>query len=199
MEKNINKSEKKMRTKELIFAGAFAAIYIVVMLIIVMSTGMVPVLYIAAPIPVGMVCGTIYLLSVLKARRFGAALIMGVLFALVACNGAVYCLVSAIVFALLAELIIFLGKYKSKKMYLLSFVVFNLNMSCPYMIMWLNYEGFMKRANDYYGEAYASGLGAVTPSWIWYLIFVFAIIGGILGAVIGGKLVNKHFKKAGIV
>ena len=35
---------KKMRTKDLIFAGAFGAIYLVLMLIVVMVGGAIPIL-----------------------------------------------------------------------------------------------------------------------------------------------------------
>ena len=38
-----NPSTKKLRTKELIYAGAFGALYIVLMLVIVLGTSMIPV------------------------------------------------------------------------------------------------------------------------------------------------------------
>lgn len=56
------KPDKKLRTKELIYAGAFGALYIVLMLVIVLGTSMIPILYILAPITVGLVCGTVYML-----------------------------------------------------------------------------------------------------------------------------------------
>jgi len=194
-----NAKSKKMKTKDLIYAGAFGALYIVLMLILVMSSGMVPILYVLAPITVGIFCGTVYELCVLKVRKFGPALIMGVLFALVACSGAWYCMVTAIATSLLAELIIYLGKYKSKKMYLASFVVFNINMSCPYMIMFFSRDFFIQRARDYYGDAYADGLLNLMTPGLWFYIVGFSIIGGILGALIASKLIKKHFNKAGIV
>ena len=92
------KPDKKLRTKELIYAGAFGALYIVLMLIIVLGTSMIPILYILAPISVGLVCGTVYMLCVLKVRKFGAALILGVLFALTACSGAWYSILSLLFF-----------------------------------------------------------------------------------------------------
>ena len=80
----VNNGSKKMTAKDLMFAGAFAAIYIMLMLIIVMGSGVIPIFYVLSPITVGTVCGTVYMLSVLKVRRFGAALIMGILFAVIA-------------------------------------------------------------------------------------------------------------------
>ena len=91
-----NPSNRKLRTKELIYAGAFGALYIVLMLVIVLGTSMIPVLYLLAPITVGLVCGTVYMLCVLKVKKFGAALILGVLFALCACSNAWFSFVGAV-------------------------------------------------------------------------------------------------------
>ena len=108
-----NPSNRKLRTKELIYAGAFGALYIVLILVIVLGTSMIPVLYLLAPITVGLVCGTVYMLCVLKVKKFGAALILGVLFALCACSNAWFSFVGAVAAALLAELVIKLGNYRS--------------------------------------------------------------------------------------
>ena len=108
-------ADKKLRTKDLIFAGAFGAIYIVLMLIVVMAFGIVPVLYILTPLPVGILCATVYELCVLKVHKFGAALILGILFAVTASSGYLPRLILAVIAGLLAELVIMAGKYKSKK------------------------------------------------------------------------------------
>ena len=129
--KTLQPSDKKLRTRDLIYAGAFGAIYIVLMLIVVLGTSAIPILYIIAPFTVGIICATVYELCVLKVRKFGAALILGVLFALVACSGNILGMVLAVSAALAAEIIIMMGRYKSKKMFLLSFLAFNLNMVCP--------------------------------------------------------------------
>ena len=193
------KADKKLRTKDLIYAGAFGAIYLVLMLIIVMGSGMVPILYILSPLTVGIVCGTVYELCVLKVHKFGAALILGVLFALVAASSNIVGLICAIVIALIAELIIKVGSYQSKKMYLLSFVVFNLNMVCPFSTLVMNREAFFERAVGYYGQDYADKVAALTPNWIIFGLIGLALLGGIIGAFIAGRLIRKHFEKAGIV
>ena len=192
-------NSKKLRTKELIYAGAFGALYIVLMLVIVFGTSMIPILYLLAPVTVGLVCGTVYMLCVLKVKKFGAALILGVLFALCACSNAWFSFVGAIAAALLAELMIKLGNYKSKKMYLLSFAVFNLNMSCPYMMLSFARDSFLKRAVEYYGQEYADGIAKIAPTWIYFPILGFAFVGGILGALLANALIKKHFEKAGVI
>ena len=194
-----NPSNRKLRTKELIYAGAFGALYIVLMLVIVLGTSMIPILYLLAPITVGLVCGTVYMLCVLKVKKFGAALILGVLFALCACSNAWFSFVGAVAAALLAELVIKLGNYKSKKLYLLSFVVFNINMACPYMMLSFARDSFLKRSVEYYGQEYADGIAKLAPSWVFLPILGFALVGGVLGALLANALIKKHFAKAGVV
>lgn len=199
-EKKLRKSaDKKLRTKDLIYAGAFGAIYLVLTMIIVLGSAMIPILYILSPLIVGAVCGSVYMLCVVKVHKFGSALILGILFSLVCCSASVPGLVAAIVCALLAELIIFLGKYKSKCMYLISFVVFNLNMACPFMMLIYAKEAFLDRAASYYGDAYRESLSSLMPDWIFLGLVALAIAGGILGSAIAGKLSKKHFEKAGVV
>lgn len=193
------KSDKKMRTKELIFAGAFGAIYIVVMLLVVMLFGTVPILYILTPLPVGIICATIYELCVLKVRKFGAALILGVLFAVTSCSGYLPGLIIAVVVALLAELVILAGKYKSKLMFLLSYLVFNLNMVCPFTNLYFNRDAFMSMATEYYGADYANGVAQLATSWLPLIQIGLAVLGAGIGAFVASKLIKKHFEKAGIV
>ncbi|MCR4669799.1 MAG: MptD family putative ECF transporter S component [Saccharofermentans sp.] len=191
--------DKKLRVKDLIFAGAFAAIYVVVMLLIVMVCGTVPVLYLITPLFVGIVCATIYELCVLKVRKFGAALILGILFAVTASSGYLPGMFIAIGVALLAELVILIGKYKSKKFFLLSYLVFNLNMVCPFSNLYLNRSSFMAMATEYYGESYANGVAALATSWMPFAQMGLAVLGAAIGVLIASKLIKKHFEKAGIV
>ena len=192
-------SDKKLRTKDLIYAGAFGAIYIVLMLIVVLGTSAIPVLYILAPFTVGVVCATVYELCVFKVHKFGAALILGVLFSLVACSGNVLGMVLAIVAALAAELIIMAGKYKSKKMFLLSFLAFNLNMVCPYTMLYFHRDEFMARSVSFYGQAFADELAKYAINGLAFIQIGLALIGAGIGVLIASKLIKKHFEKAGIV
>ena len=192
-------SDKKLRTKDLIFAGAFGAIYVVLMLIVVMGTGAIPILYIGAPFLVGIVCATVYELCVLKVRKFGAALILGVLFAFTTSAAYLPGLILAIVVALLAEVVMIIGKHKSKKMYLLSFLVFNLNMVCPFTNLYFNRATFLAMATEYYSAEYAEGVAKFATGWLPLIQIGLALAGAAIGVLIASKLIKKHFERAGIV
>ncbi len=197
--RSAQQDDKKLRTKDLIYAGAFGAIYIVLMLAIVLTTGAVPVLYILEPLFVGIVCATVYELCVLKVHKFGAALILGVLFAAVSCSGYLVAMVLAVLAALLAEFVMMSGKYKSKKMFLLSFVAFNLNMVCPFTQLYFKKEEFLSISRNFYGEEYAAGVERLAAGWLPLLQIALAVIGALIGVAIASKLIKKHFEKAGIV
>ena len=191
--------DKKMRTRDLIYAGAFGAVYIVLMLIVVLGTSAIPILYIVAPFTVGVVCATVYELCVLKVHKFGAALILGVLFALVACSGNILGMVLAIAAALAAELIIKAGNYKSRKMYLLSFLAFNLNMVCPYTMLYFHRDEFMARSVSFYGQEFADELAKYAVNGLAFIQIGLALAGAAIGVFIASKLINKHFEKANII
>ncbi|MCR5637356.1 MAG: MptD family putative ECF transporter S component [Lachnospiraceae bacterium] len=196
---NSQQSDKKLRTKDLIYAGAFAAIYVVLMLVVVMPCGAVPITYILTPLFVGVIDATVYELCVLKVRKFGAALILGLLFAAVTTLSYLPGFGLAVAAAFLAELVIMAGKYKSKKMYLLSYLVFNLTMVCPFTNLYFNRAAFMEMSTSYYGEDYANGVAKLATGYLPIIQIALAVVGALIGVIIAAKLIKKHFEKAGIV
>lgn len=111
--------KNKLKTKDLIYAGAFAAVYLVVVL------GFVPFLYLfVSTFAVGVVGATIYLMYVMKVKKFGAILILATLFGLMTSTGGhPYSIIFAIPLGIIADCIAKTGKYESKKMNSLSFIV----------------------------------------------------------------------------
>lgn len=193
------KKKSGRNTRDLIQAGAFAAIYVVVMLIIVMGSSIIsPILYLAAPLTVGAVTGTVYMLAVLKVRSIIPVIVMGGLFLLLAASSNPLSAGLCALWVALACIVLVVGKFKSKFVYGLSFVAYNLTMSAPYTMLLIAKDSFIELSYEYYGSAYSSII-ASTPDWIYFGIVIAALVGGILGALLGGKLIDKHFKKAGIV
>ena len=197
------KSKNKLKTKDLIYAGAFAAIYLIAMFIIVMTFGMVPILYILAPLIVGIVCATIYMMYVSKVKKFGAILILAVLFGgIMSASGHIYAIICAIPLGLLAELIAKKNGYQSKKMITLSYAVFNLTMVGPFLTLYTATESFIAETKLYYGDVYANALsGFITDFGLMLLVIqiVIAIIGAFIGGLLASVLFKKHFEKAGLV
>lgn len=192
--------DKKLKTKDLIYAGAFGAIYIVIMLLIVMASGMVPVLYLMAPLIVGVINATVYMLYALKVHKFGAVLILGVLFALVTSLNSWYGIVFALAAAIIAEMILKAGAYKSRKNYLISYIFFNMNMAAPTLMLLVDHQRFMTLTSSYYSEEHSAKFAALTAGGrVWFLILAGALIGALIGSLIASRLIKKHFEKAGVI
>mgnify|MGYP001638585117 CR=1 FL=1 len=66
----------KLKTKDLIVAGAFAALYVVVLFAVVSVMGFIPILYLVAPFVNSIILGSIYMMYVTKVPKFGAILIL---------------------------------------------------------------------------------------------------------------------------
>lgn len=62
----------KLKTKDLIVAGAFAALYVVVLFAVVTVMGFVPILYLIAPFVNSVILGCIYMMYVTKVPKTGA-------------------------------------------------------------------------------------------------------------------------------
>ena len=59
----------KLKTKDLIVAGAFAALYVVVLFVVVTVMGFVPILYLIAPFVNSVILGCIYMMYVKKCPK----------------------------------------------------------------------------------------------------------------------------------
>lgn len=193
--------DNKLKTKDLIYAGAFCAVYIVLMFIIVMILGFVPFLYLlASPFAVGMACATVYLMYVMKVKKFGAITILGVIFGLVTTTGGhPYSIMFAIPISIIADFIAKTGKYESKKMNSLSYMVFNLTMIGPFMTLFVAKDMFIESCVEYYGESYGAAIEALAVDWLIFAQAGLAVLGAFIGTFIAMKLLKTHFEKAGIV
>ena len=105
-----------------------------------------------------------------------------------------------IVSALIAEICMALGKYKSKKMYVISYVFFNFITASNFFRILVAKDAYIAGVRSMIGDDFADGMSRlVTPWWAWIMIVGFAVVGGIIGGLFGSKIVKKHFEKAGIV
>jgi len=189
----------KLKAKDLIYAGAFAALYIVLMLVLITVTAVVPITFILRPLIVGMIGATVYMLYVSKVRKFGAILILGVLFAIVSASNSMIAFASSIIFAVLAELLCRSGKYESRRRMAMSYWVFNLNMIAPYLILVYAKPEYIAMVETYSGVEYAQAMDALTPSWIIFVLAALAVGGAIIGTMLSDQIMKKHFEKAGLV
>ena len=190
----------KLKTKDLIVAGAFAALYVVVLFAVVTVMGVVPILYLIAPFVNSVILGCIYMMYVMKVPKTGAILILSVAVGLLTSTGGVWVsLIWCLALGIVAELIARAGNHKSKKSYILSYVVFACSSMSPFWMLAYAKPAFIQSCEAYYGADYAATLDKFTPSWIILVLIGIAMLGGLIGGMIGSRLLKKHFQKAGVV
>ncbi|MDO5695157.1 MAG: MptD family putative ECF transporter S component [Eubacteriales bacterium] len=191
--------EKKLQVKDFVLIGVFAVIYMAVMMVVGMM-GMIPILFLVYPSVLGLVAGIIVMLMMAKVPKPGALFIFTILTPLImfAMGHTYIVLVGGIIVGLLAELIRYSGRYASMKTEVAACAVMNLWAPCSILQMLLAKEKYMALTLSMMPENYAGALERLVTWPNMLLVFAGALVGGFFGALIGKKLLYKHFKKAGI-
>lgn len=190
---------EKLKVKDLVTIGVFAVIYFVIMFAVGMI-GMVPILFLVYPSILGIVSGVVIMLFMAKVQKPWAIFILGMIAPLIMfVMGHTYVLpLHALVIMLIAELIRRQGNYNSFKHNMISFAIFNTWICGSLMQMLLAKKKYMELCMMM-GEDYTKALEKLITYGNMALVYLSAIVGGIIGAYIGKALLKKHFEKAGII
>ena len=195
----MEKQTGKLTTKDFIIAGAFAALYVALLFLVVSATGFIPIVYICAPFILSVVLGPVYMLYVTKIPKPRAIMILAALVGIItSMDGFWICLIWSLALGLAAEFIARRGTASGKKL-ILSFMVFGCTNMGPAWVLLLAKQRFLDACVSYYGQDYAETLDSLTPWWIIFVFTGMAVAGGFIGGLFGSRILKKHFEKAGIV
>lgn len=192
---------EKLKIKDLVTIGVFTVIYFVLMFLSGMI-GIVPILYLAYPTVAGIITGIVIMLFMAKVQKPGGLFILGLICSLIviAMGNTYVILVHALISMAIAEIIRKTGGYKSFKYNMLSFAVFNTWICGFLMQVLLAKDKVIEIAETRgMGYAYIMKLIALLNFSSMILVYIGAIVGGIIGAYIGKAFLKKHFEKAGII
>lgn len=188
--------------KYLINVGIFSAIYIVIFLATAaMGIFGPPMLF------VGWLVGTIMngvVLTLYRLRTpvFGAMALLGLLEGFIAISRGYpwYTMPGAFLLGLIADAINHAGNYRSRPHLLAGYAVFAPWIALPLVPVVINSEAYFAHlAEKASNKAYVAQLESfLTPTavGIWALML---IVAGLIGGWMGNKVMDKHFKKAGMV
>lgn len=192
---------EKLTVKDLVNAGVFS----VLVLACVWCAGMVgylPVLMPFVPFFCCLVGGPVFLLYTTRINKFGMMLIMGVLFAIVFSSSGhgIFIVPGVLIVSFLGELLLAKGHYASVRYSRWAFTVFSLFSSAALLPLFISRAAYLQTLIDQgYGAEYARQLDAIMPLWTFAPIVVLGAVGAYAGSTLGIKILNKHFKKAGMV
>ncbi|MBS5386987.1 MAG: MptD family putative ECF transporter S component [Clostridiales bacterium] len=198
----MNEKNNTQKSKRLVSAGVFIALYFVVFVIIGMCCMPIPPLYLCMSSFIALAAAPVYFMLLAKAPVHGPIFIAAVLpclFLLLQGNIWIVAVTGAVA-GILAELIAGIGKFKNNKLNALSYVVFSQNLLGGFLPIWMMRDYYFADTLERGMSAdFCNTLEAMTPIWVLLLMIIGTIIFALIGCVIGKKMFKKHFEKAGMI
>lgn len=189
----------KLKGKDLVNIGIFAAIYFVINMVL-SFLGFIPLLLLLMVVITPIIGGTPFMLFLTKVRKFGMitifAVIIGVLMMLTGMG--FYAIFTSLIFGLAADLIAKSGNYSSASKSVMATSVYSCWVWGNFLPIFIGREAYIAQYTEKGMKEYADTMMNLTPMWVCPVMLIAAFIAGIIGALIGKALLNKHFEKAGI-
>ena len=191
---------KRLSGKDFITVGIYTAMYIAVFFVFGLLTA-IPVVYPFLLFLIPFICGIPMMLYYSKIEKFGMLSITGII------NGIFfffmgygwYALIAWAIAGIISDIVLKAGNYKSLKIAMLSYVVYALGEWGVHAPLFLAGKKYWDNIRISMGDQYADMLLKTMPSWMIYASVGILALGAICGALLGRKMLKKHFIKAGIV
>ena len=196
------KNTTRLNGKDLLNVGIFTAVYFVLNLLVAAVLGLIPAVSMLVPLVSSFILGIPMMLYFMKIKKFGMVLITyivyGVLLALAGVG--IYTLVLGIVFALIAELLLRLGKYQKPNLAILAFAIASIGANGNVLSMVLASTEYLEGKVATYGSEYMQLMQSYFSEWwVLPLLALSAFLGGLLGALLGKSVFKKHFIRSGVL
>ena len=192
-------TKQKLKGKDLINIGIYAAIFCVIVTAIAML-GFIPIMLPMLCVFVPILGGIPYMLFLTKVDKFGMISIFSAIVGLFLwVTGMGYWpTIFGIVFGVLTDLIAKSGNYKSSKKDILGCGVFNIAVFGNFVPLFTNIDAYFSTRQSF-GEEYIEALtGIFANTWLIPAMIASCVICGWIGGFLGKALLKKHFEKAGI-
>ncbi|MFI3257549.1 MAG: MptD family putative ECF transporter S component [Spirochaetales bacterium] len=196
-------NDYKMQTRDYITGGIFSLIYTVVTFVVGAITQSNPVTFLFMPMAVAIFSGPVYMLYVAKIPKRGSIILLGLIAGILSFIGGMFWMMGLffVVFGIIADCICAIGKHKSFKLNLLSYAFFAISPGGGHLAMFFlqsQFDEFMQQKGDI--SMFEESINLVAQNWwVAALITLGSMACGVVGGLIGKKMMKKHFERAGIV
>ena len=197
-------NKKTLNVSDLISIGVYSAVYFLFVTIATFAAGIMIPAYgmILIPAFAALISSVPYYLLGLKVQKFGALTIMGFtmgIFYLVSGHFPLS-FVPAFAFSIVADLVAYSGKYKSKFLFMISYVIFCFGNAGPILPLYFTKEAYINNlVNRGKDSAYIDKLFNQISTTTLFVMIVATIVLAILGSLFAQKMMKKHFEKAGVI
>lgn len=201
MSNRANSMNKGLSVKDLVTTGIFTALVFVFILIGGMFFATNPVLTFFMPAGSGLLAGPAFLLMIAKVQKRWSLSIMGVVIGILwFVTGMHWAFVLGyLVMAIVADFVAGAGKYRSKKLNSLAYILFSLGSTGTYILFFVDPNGWAQTMlGNGTEQSYIDTMQATTNTGILIAMFAAVLITSAISAFVGCKLLKKQFEKAGI-
>lgn len=194
-------NKKGLTAKDLVTIGIFSALFLVFALVGGIFFAPNPVLTFYMPVGSALLCGPIYLLMLAKVKKRWAASILGAILCVVWFVTGMHWAMALgyLVMGVLADVVAGAGRYESRKINSLSYILLSLGGTGSYLVFFANPDGWAKTMLGNGTEAsYIDTMRAAGTGWILVAMLAGTVVAAAVSAFIGCRMLKKQFEKAGI-
>ncbi|MFT3985670.1 MAG: MptD family putative ECF transporter S component [Lachnospiraceae bacterium] len=192
--------KKKIGVRDLVNTGIFTVLNFVLFFVMAF-TGFVPVMAVFFTVLLAFAAGIPNILFFTKIDKFGLVTIMGTLLGLInfLSGYGPYPLIAGIGCGLISDLVMKAGKYKSWKTMLLGYVIFSEWAMGTQLPMFMMGQSYAEMYRESQGDNFANTLAALIQGYMVPVVIASIAVAAVFGAYLGRAVLNKHFRRAGVV
>ncbi|MBM7367308.1 MptD family putative ECF transporter S component [Gordonia hydrophobica] len=194
-------SRSTSTARDLISVGVFAALYAVIVFAFNFLGFLNPVAMVVGLL-VGLVAGGVpFMLFLTRVHRPGMIVLFAVLFGavLLITGHPVVAIGLLLVLAVVAEAIMYLGRYRSRSAAVAAYTVFSLWAAGQLLPLFYDRSGYLDGAGMQEMSAeYVDSLDRLLSVPVLIGVDLATVVFGLAGALLGLRLLDKHFRRAGL-
>ena len=193
--------QKGLTVKDLVTVGIFSALFLVFALVGGIFFAPNPVLTFYMPVGSALLCGPVYLLMLAKVQKRWAVTMLGAILCIVWFVTGMHWAMALgyLVMGIAADLAAGSGRYQSKKINSISYMLLSLGGTASYLVFFANPDGWAKTMlGNGTEQSYIDTMRATGTLWIIAIKLAGTILAAAISAFIGCKMLKKQFEKAGI-
>ena len=195
------KKEKRFTIKDLITIGVFTAIILISGSILGGFLAINPLLTFYFPIAAAVLPGTPYLLLIAKVPKRGVIFMVGVIGGVLAYTMGMHwaMAIGGVIASFIADLVTGIKKYRSSFFNIFSYVIYCFGSMGTYFAYFVNREAWINYMLKSSPADYIKKMESVASPKVLIIMVVGTVIVALISGLIGKKLLNKQFEKAGII
>jgi energy-coupling factor transport system substrate-specific component len=191
----------RMKARDLLNVAIFAVIYFVIVFAIAML-GIINPLVMLLTLPLSIVvAGIPYMLFLTRVRHAGMVTLFGTVVAVLylISGHPVISTVVTIAVSMVAEVIVWAGRYRSRWAAIWAYAVFSLWYIGPMLPLLINRAEYLDSPGmRAMGQEYVDSFDRTVSVNVLWIYNLSTLVCGVLGGLLGAALLRKHFTRAGL-